>query len=198
MLTKKNAGGYESYPPLNPHQELSYNSRTSQNLQQTFNTVKKPSPVILTEPKNAQKSVRLFKAFSVTTYVSLQSWWKPHGIKNVFYPENIYLFKVGNWCKICSKLTKKTPERRRRPLAFNVNLEHILNLFPVFYFKFKQVNVCWVDAQWTCNSKLPQLWVNCHRYFSVLMAYPFRRIIYCMVKKSTGVGLTLNEKITMV
>ena len=51
------------------------------------------------------------------------------------YPANIYLFKVNNRsdrkrCKICSKLTIKTPERRhwRRSGVFIVNVEHISHL----------------------------------------------------------------------
>ena len=49
---------------------------------------------------------------------------------------NIYLFKVNKkkirkTCKICSKLTIKTPERRR-PGVFIVNFEHILHLSLVF------------------------------------------------------------------
>ena len=52
---------------------------------------------------------------------------------------NFYLFKVNNkdtskTCKICSKLTMKTPEQRhwRRSVVFIVNFEHILHLFLVF------------------------------------------------------------------
>ena len=46
-------------------------------------------------------------------------------------PANIYLFKVNNKdtrkrCKICSKLTIKTPERRDwRQFGVFINLEHI-------------------------------------------------------------------------
>ena len=52
-------------------------------------------------------------------------------------PANIYLFKVNNkntrkWCEICSKLTIKRPERRRRSGLFIVNFEHISHLFLVF------------------------------------------------------------------
>ena len=50
---------------------------------------------------------------------------------------NIYLFKVNNRntikrCEISSKLTIKTPERRRRSGVFTVNFEHISHLFLVF------------------------------------------------------------------
>ena len=52
---------------------------------------------------------------------------------------NIYLLKVNKKntrtrCKICSKLTIKTPERRqrRRSGVFIVNSEHILHLALVF------------------------------------------------------------------
>ena len=49
----------------------------------------------------------------------------------------IYLLKVNNRntrtrCKICSKLTIKLPERRRRSGNFIVNFEHILHLVLVF------------------------------------------------------------------
>ena len=54
-------------------------------------------------------------------------------------PTGIYLLKVNNRntktrCEICSKLTIKTPERRkwRRSGVFVVNLEHISHLVAVF------------------------------------------------------------------
>ena len=54
-------------------------------------------------------------------------------------PVNIYLFKVNNRntrkrCKICSKLTINTPERRHWHCSdiFIVNFEHISHLFLVF------------------------------------------------------------------
>ena len=54
-------------------------------------------------------------------------------------PAGIYLLKVNNRnfrtrCKICSKLTIKTPERRqwRRSGVFVVNFEHIPHLALVF------------------------------------------------------------------
>ena len=54
-------------------------------------------------------------------------------------PANIFLFKVNNRntrkrCKIFSKLTIKTPERRRwrRSGVFTVNFENISHLFLVF------------------------------------------------------------------
>ena len=57
-------------------------------------------------------------------------WW---------YPTNIYLFKVNNrntrkMCEIYSKLTIKTPERRRvrRSCVSVVNFEQILHIFLVF------------------------------------------------------------------
>ena len=60
-------------------------------------------------------------------------------------PIGTYLLKIKNWitrarCEICSKLTKKTPERChwRRFGVFIVNFEHILHLVVVFlllYFK---------------------------------------------------------------
>ena len=56
----------------------------------------------------------------------------------VTYPTNIDLFKVNNGntrksCGIFSKLTTKTPERRRRRSGvFIVNFENISHLFLVF------------------------------------------------------------------
>ena len=54
-------------------------------------------------------------------------------------PSSIYLFKVNNRitgkrCEICSKLTRKSPElrKRRRSGVFVVKLEHISHLFLVF------------------------------------------------------------------
>ena len=51
---------------------------------------------------------------------------------------NIYLLKVNNRnttrrCDICSKLTTKTPERRkrRRPDVFIINFEYISHIFVV-------------------------------------------------------------------
>ena len=56
-----------------------------------------------------------------------------------FYTADIYLFKFNNRntrksCKICSKLTIKTPEQRQwcRSCVFIVNFEHTLHLFLVF------------------------------------------------------------------
>ena len=54
------------------------------------------------------------------------------------YPVDIYLLNVNNRntrtrCEICSKLTRKTPERRhRRSGVFLVNFEHISHLVLVF------------------------------------------------------------------
>ena len=57
-------------------------------------------------------------------------------IKNTFLA-NTCLFKVNNWstrewCKICSELTLKTPERRqKRPLVFlllTLNISHTVSL----------------------------------------------------------------------
>ena len=55
-------------------------------------------------------------------------------------PENIYLLKfnnrnTGKKCEICSKLTIKTPERRRQrhhSSIFIINFEHISHLFLMF------------------------------------------------------------------
>ena len=56
-------------------------------------------------------------------------------------PTNIYMFKVNNRntskrCKICSKLTIKTPERRhwqRSDVFFFCNFEHNSYLFLLFF-----------------------------------------------------------------
>ena len=53
-------------------------------------------------------------------------------------PAGIFLLKISNRntrkrCEICLKLTKKTPERRRRRSGlFIVNIEYILHLNLVF------------------------------------------------------------------
>ena len=68
------------------------------------------------------------------------------------HPANIYLFKISNRnsrkrCRVCSKLTIKTPERSqlRHSGVFIVNFKHILHLFLVFpLLTLKQVNVSWV------------------------------------------------------
>ena len=56
-----------------------------------------------------------------------------------YSPAGIYLLKVNNSnfrgrCRICSKLTIKTPERRQRRHSgvFIVNLEHISHFALVF------------------------------------------------------------------
>ena len=63
----------------------------------------------------------------------------PYSHYTCTYPANIYLFKVNNRntrkrCKISSKLTTKTSERRqwRRFGVFIVNFEHISRHFLVF------------------------------------------------------------------
>ena len=69
----------------------------------------------------------------VVLMFSMSTW-------NTFlFPADIYMFKVNNRntrtrCKICSKLTIKTPERRHTPCSSvsNVNSE--------------QVNASWVDG----------------------------------------------------
>ena len=65
-------------------------------------------------------------------------------------PPNNYMFKVNNRntrirCKICSKLTIKTPKRRHWRLSgvFIINFKHILNIF----VNFKQVNTGW-ESWW--------------------------------------------------
>ena len=63
-------------------------------------------------------------------------------------PAGNYMFKVGNRntrtrCEICSKLTIKTPERRRSGV-FIVNFEHISHLVSsVSIVNFEKVNASW-------------------------------------------------------
>ena len=60
------------------------------------------------------------------------SWKLTKTLSHYYFPTNNYLFKVTNknnrtWCKICSKLTIKTSERRqrRRSGVFIVNSDYI-------------------------------------------------------------------------
>ena len=75
------------------------------------------------------------------TGVFLKFYHKPKRSScfRLFYPDNIYLFKVNNRntrkrCEICSELTIKTPERRqwRRFAVFIFNFEHNSQLFLEF------------------------------------------------------------------
>ena len=66
------------------------------------------------------------------------------------FPAGNYTFKVNNRntrtrCEICSKLTIKTPERRRRSGVFIVNFEHISLRSSVSIVNFEQVNAGWVS-----------------------------------------------------
>ena len=85
------------------------------------------------------------------------------------------MFKVNNRntrkrCKICSKLTIKTPERHhwRRSGVFIVNFQHISDLFIVFLlFTLNQVNISWVHAlQWSLLYVFKKIFSN-KRLFSV-------------------------------
>ena len=67
------------------------------------------------------------------------------------FPANIYLFKVNNRnsrkrCELGSKLTIKTPARRRRRSGLFIdNSEPISKPFSsVSIVDFEQVNVCWI------------------------------------------------------
>ena len=68
------------------------------------------------------------------------------------FPAGFYLFKVNNRntrtrCEICSKLTIKIPERRRRCSGiFIINFEHISHLVLVFLL-----------LTWKCNCRLGSL-----------------------------------------
>ena len=58
---------------------------------------------------------------------------------------NIYLFKVNNRntkkSEICSKLTLKIPEQRRRPAVFDAKVEHISHIFLIFLLLTWIINV---------------------------------------------------------
>ena len=62
-------------------------------------------------------------------------------------PVGIYIFKVNNRntrtrCQICSKLTIKTPERRRFGV-FIVDFEHLTPCSSVYIVNFEKVNAGW-------------------------------------------------------
>ena len=67
-------------------------------------------------------------------------------------PTSNYMFKAKsrNTRKmyVCSKLTVKASEWKRRSGVFIVNLEHIPHLFQTFFFfaDFEQVNISWVSS----------------------------------------------------
>ena len=76
-------------------------------------------------------------------------------LKLSFFPAGIYLLKVNNRntrtrCEICSKLTKKIPERR--PGIFIVKFEHISHLVRVSIVNFEHEIDGWVVRQRCCNS----------------------------------------------
>ena len=82
-------------------------------------------------------STRLFEALANSVFS--HECYFPLKVAYLTFPANIYLFKVNdrntrNRCKICSKLTIKTPEQRhwRRYDVFIANFEHISYLFLVF------------------------------------------------------------------
>ena len=54
-------------------------------------------------------------------------------------------FTYKKWCKICSKLTKKTPKRRqwRRFGVLIANFEHISPFSSVYIVDFEKVNASW-------------------------------------------------------
>ena len=67
-----------------------------------------------------------------------------------YYPDGIYLSKVKHEnsrtiCKICSKITVRTPEQRncRHSGVFNVNFEQIHLLIRCFHCYFVQVYASW-------------------------------------------------------
>ena len=56
---------------------------------------------------------------------------------------------TGTRCEICSKLTVKTPERRKWRCSgvFVINSGHILRLVSVSIVDFKQLNAGWKPNQ---------------------------------------------------
>ena len=83
-------------------------------------------------------------------------WYNNVLLGEISYPAGNYMFKVNNRntitrCKTCSKLTRKTPERRHWPRSgvFIVNFEHISHIssLSVFAVKFERVNTSWVSEK---------------------------------------------------
>ena len=67
-----------------------------------------------------------------------------------FYPIGNYMLKVNKRItrrryEICSKLTKKTPERRRRSGVLIVNFEHISRLV-LMCLLFEGINAGWIST----------------------------------------------------
>ena len=65
------------------------------------------------------------------------------GLMKAWLPANIYVLKINNKntrerCEMCSKLTIKTPEQRRRSGVFIVNCKHIS--------LFSQCFCCWLGT----------------------------------------------------
>ena len=88
-------------------------------------------------PTRATKKLTVTKKPSVTYSTGKYKHFIFHS--NCIHPANFYLLKVNNRnaetrCEICSKLTRKTPERRQwhRSGVFIVNFERISHLVLVF------------------------------------------------------------------
>ena len=75
-------------------------------------------------------------------------------------PANIYLFKIN--IEILEKGMKY------RSGVFIVNIEHISQRFSVSIVYFEQVNVWWDTWRHLINVKIPQICVECSKYFSNL------------------------------
>ena len=124
------------------------------------------------------------------------------------FPAKIYLFKVNNRntrkrCKICSKLTKKTPEQHcLHSVAFIVNFfNYFLPFSSVSIVDFEQVNVFW-NLLFTLNNKqtrkmtLTSEWVlHCqsiwttftHIYIKIWTQYAFRSFLDAIQLFSTKI-----------
>ena len=84
----------------------------------------------------------------------------------LFYPANIYLFKVNNKntrkrCEISSKLTIKPPERCqwRRSGDFIVNFEHVSQLYSLPIVDFEPVIVSQLEyLNQLVSAKVPFLY----------------------------------------
>ena len=95
----------------------------------------------MTDRQNQYLALVLVKSFFVVfwRFKMVRTFGNDSSTLILFYPTGNYMFTVNNRnaktrCRICSKLTIKTPERRNwnRPGVFIVNSEHISHLALLF------------------------------------------------------------------
>ena len=135
--------------------------------------------------KSSEKTIKLLKT------KTMQEISHKHFKQCQHFPNDIYLFKVNNrntrtMREICSKLTKKAPERRHwRIFIANFKLiSHIVLVFPLLNLN-KQMSegfcclrllaVCWYNSQLILNSVLSAnfLFGNCKKsYYYKLFLKP--------------------------